>query len=354
MHPFATKVLATDLHSAGLRLSRLFSWADKLEEAQSLDRYVAPLANAVRRALPSRRVRNALHGVPLGHPAHPILVQLPIGAWASAGILDLLPGTRRSATVLTAVGVAAATPAALSGLNDWAELRRNQQRVGLVHAGLNTAALGFYSASLLARLRSRGARARLYGYAGLATVGVSGYLGGHLSYRMSAGANHAEAVPHLVPAGWHDLGELADLPDGRLTRREIEGTPVLVLRRGAGVHVLADRCSHLDGPLSEGSIVRDDEGGPCVSCPWHGSTFRLADGSVYAGPATAPQPVFLVEVESGRVRVRLPQGGRQNVGEHDGDRVPRQNGGRPADAHDIGTRPRGREATAPEGDTTWA
>jgi nitrite reductase/ring-hydroxylating ferredoxin subunit len=26
----------------------------------------------------------------------------------------------------------------------------------------------------------------------------------------------------------------------------------------------------------------------CLACPWHGSAFRIADGSVARGPATAP------------------------------------------------------------------
>ena len=59
--------------------------------------------------------------------------------------------------------------------------------------------------------------------------------------------------------------------------------PVVVIRDGERVHVLADRCSHLSGPLSDG-----DYHDGCLSCPWHGSTFRVADGSVARGPATAP------------------------------------------------------------------
>jgi len=42
-----------------------------------------------------------------------------------------------------------------------------------------------------------------------------------------------------------------------------------------------------------------------VICPWHGSTFRIADGAVVHGPATARQPVFDTRItESGRVQVR--------------------------------------------------
>ena len=54
-------------------------------------------------------------------------------------------------------------------------------------------------------------------------------------------------------------------------------------------HVLADRCSHAAGSLSEGQVTDG-----CVTCPWHGSVFRLSDGWNIDGPATgrhaAPRP----------------------------------------------------------------
>ena len=68
---------------------------------------------------------------------------------------------------------------------------------------------------------------------------------------------------------------------------------------------LADRCAHLGGPLHQGTLTRaaDD---PCVTCPWHGSTFRLADGAVVHGPATARQPAFDTRIaEGGIVQVRV-------------------------------------------------
>jgi nitrite reductase/ring-hydroxylating ferredoxin subunit len=85
----------------------------------------------------------------------------------------------------------------------------------------------------------------------------------------------------------------------------VDEVPVLVVREpGDLVHVLADRCSHLSGPLSEGKLTDDG----CVECPWHGSLFRLADGENLRGPATAPQPVFDSRVTAeGQVEVRLPE-----------------------------------------------
>ncbi len=172
-----------------------------LEQADALDGAVGTGQRAARR-IPRGPVRDVLHGVWLGHPLHPVLVQAPVGAWLSACVLDAWPGGTRAARRLTAFGLAAAVPAALAGAADWSEQHEQQMRVGVVHAAANAAAAGLYGASLLAR---RPAAGRLLRLAGLAAAGLGGLLGGHLSFRLAAGANHAEPVPHLVEPGWHDL-----------------------------------------------------------------------------------------------------------------------------------------------------
>src|SRR5690606_2841465 len=106
---------------------------DALERDSRADAAIDALTGAVR-ALPLGRARDALHGLWLGHPLHPLMVQVPVGSWMSAAVLDLWPGRSREAGVLVGVGLAAAGPAALAGAVDWAELRRQQTRVGLVHA----------------------------------------------------------------------------------------------------------------------------------------------------------------------------------------------------------------------------
>jgi nitrite reductase/ring-hydroxylating ferredoxin subunit len=280
---------------------------DRIENAGPLDPVTKVVRKAVNAALRPRVVRDALHGVWLGHPLHPVLTDVPIGAWSAAGILDLVPGTGPAASTLIAVGCAAAVPTAVTGLADWAQLHPPQQRVGVVHAAANVVGLSLYTGSLAARMSGRPVRGRLLGFAGLGAVMIGGYLGGHLAFRQSAGANHNADVIDLFPSGWQDLGPLDDLPEGQLTKRTVEGVDLLVIRRGQHLDVLANRCSHLSGPLSDGEFV--SEGGQgCVICPWHGSTFRLADGAVVHGPATSPQQRFETRVTAGRVEARLPQG----------------------------------------------
>lgn len=288
-----------------------FDSASLLEDAEPLDRVATPVRDLTRRLLGSSTLRNLLHGVWLGHPLHPVLVQVPVGAFASAGVLDLLKGHERSADILVATGVATALPAAAAGLADWSEMHEQQQRVGVVHAAANTVALALYGASLAARGHGDRTAGRALGFLGLGVIGFSGFLGGHLAYRQAAGANHAEDVPHLVGPGWHDLCAVDDLgADGEPRVRTLgEGAgavPLLVVRRGDRIDVLSDRCTHLAGPLHEGRVDLDTG---CVTCPWHGSTFDLEDGSVRQGPATAPAHAFDVKVESGRLLVRLPHAG---------------------------------------------
>ncbi|MFF7244560.1 Rieske 2Fe-2S domain-containing protein [Embleya sp. NPDC008237] len=284
---------------------RISTTVSRLEQAQGLDRPAAWLRTLVGR-LPQGPVRDTLHGVPLGHAVHPVLVQVPIGTWLSASMLDLVPRTGPASTVLIAVGIGAAAPAAAAGLVDWAETHEQQQRVGLVHAACNTVAVGLYSASLLARLGNRPLRGRMLALAGLAAAGTGGLLGGHLAYRQATGVNHAEHVPHVVGDGsrWHSVGLLSALPEGKPARRLLGETALLVVRNGSQAHVLADRCSHLAGPLSQGEVADG-----CVTCPWHGSVFSLTDGEVVHGPATAPQPAFETQILGGELQVRLPGAG---------------------------------------------
>jgi nitrite reductase/ring-hydroxylating ferredoxin subunit/uncharacterized membrane protein len=281
---------------------------DRLENAGQLDPLVNAVRKVVRAALSSQRVRDALHGVWLGHPLHPPLTDIPIGTWTAAAILDAMPGTGAASATLIAAGCAGYVPTILAGWADWSELHPQQQRVGLVHAAAGAAAFSCYVGSLTARAQGNPLRGKAWSYTGFALMGATGYLGGHLAFRQAAGVNHVEAVPHLFPEGWQEIGQFDDLPDGELTERSVDGVGLLVVRRGRHVDVLANMCSHLAAPLSEGSFSAE-EGQGCVVCPWHGSAFRLSDGAVIHGPATAPMPRFETRIVDGVLEVRLPGAG---------------------------------------------
>ena len=287
-----------------LSASRPAALAERIERAPGLDRPVRALSDTVVRALPPGSRTDALHGVPFGQPAHPALVRMPLGCWTSAVLLDFFRGTERASGTLVAVGLAGALPSAATGLADWSALHRHQQRVGLVHAISQASATTLFGASLLARATGRNGNGKLLSATGLAVATVGAYLGGHLALRLGAGASHAEPIEHLAALGWHDLCPVGELPNGRLTRRQLGYLSLLALRQDDAVHVLSDHCAHRGGPLHQGRVVTVRDA-TCVTCPWHGSTFRVSDGAVIHGPATARQPAFESRVsESGWVQVR--------------------------------------------------
>jgi nitrite reductase/ring-hydroxylating ferredoxin subunit/uncharacterized membrane protein len=296
---------------AAVRSAKPATVAEHIERAQALDRPVDALSGFAVRALPPGRRTDALHGVPFGQPAHPALVRIPAGCWTSAVLIDLCGGrgAERAAATLIAAGVITAVPAAASGLADWSALHRHQQRVGLAHAIAQAAATALFTGSLLARAAGARRAGYLLSAGGLAAATAGGYLGGHLALRLGAGASHAEPIGHLAGLGWHDLCPLAELPEGRPVRRQLGYLGVLAVRHGDAVQVLTDHCTHLGGPLHQGRVTTLD-GTACITCPWHGSTFRLSDGAVMHGPATARQPAFDTRVtDSGWVQV-CPHGGK--------------------------------------------
>src|SRR3569833_598963 len=127
----------------------LLGFLDRIADVPTFDKAIDPARRAVLAALRPQAVKDFLHGTWLGHPLHPVLVQLPVGSWLSAGLLDAVPPLRPAATALIGTGVAAAVPAALSGAADWSEQAPGVRRLGAIHALLNTAALGLYSGSLV-------------------------------------------------------------------------------------------------------------------------------------------------------------------------------------------------------------
>jgi nitrite reductase/ring-hydroxylating ferredoxin subunit len=89
------------------------------------------------------------------------------------------------------------------------------------------------------------------------------------------------------------------LVEGRPAVATVGDVDIMLLRRDGAIHAIGNHCCHRGGPLNEGEIVDG-----CVECPWHGSRFRLEDGSVRRGPAAYPQPVYEARESDGRIEVR--------------------------------------------------
>jgi uncharacterized membrane protein len=137
--------------------------------------------------------KDLLHGKWLGHPLHPVLTDIPVGAWTAALVIDAVElisgndGAGDAADLAVGVGLAGALGAAVAGAADWSETDGSARTIGVAHALLNVAATGLYATSLAMRRggsRRAGIGVSLLGYA---IASASAYLGGHLVFGESIG-----------------------------------------------------------------------------------------------------------------------------------------------------------------------
>ncbi|HLZ60583.1 MAG TPA: Rieske 2Fe-2S domain-containing protein [Ktedonosporobacter sp.] len=280
-----------------------------IEDVIDQQQWLEPTGDALQQAIgkvakregPARTVKDVLHGTWFGHPLHPALTDIPLGAWSASFVLDLLSlgGNRaiqQSADASLNVGVVGAVASALTGLADWQETYGRERRIGLLHGLLNATALVLYTTSLVQRKRKRRGIAMVCSTLGYGAVLLSGYLGGELVFGQGTGVNHAawlDSSEEFTPV----MDDTALQPN-QLTRVMVGTTPVLLVRHGGKIYALTATCTHAGGPLDEGTI--EDK---CIVCPWHGSKFSLEDGSVQGGPATMAEHLFDVRIRDGKIEV---------------------------------------------------
>jgi nitrite reductase/ring-hydroxylating ferredoxin subunit/uncharacterized membrane protein len=251
-----------------------------------------------------RNVKDVLNGVWLGHPLHPVLTDIPIGAWTMAEMfdaLDAVDGGNRyedAARVCINAGLVGAVAAAVTGLTDWSDTGKKDRRAGLIHAAVNITATSLFLTSAVLRRRSRTGAAARISATGYAALMAGAYLGGALVYKRRIGTDHALAGE--APEGFTRTIRLAEIPDGDKRKVMVGAAEVVLVRQGDAVCALAEHCAHLGGPLSEGE-VRDGT----IICPWHQSQYTLSDGHVVHGPSTYDQPCYPTRISDGFVEVKV-------------------------------------------------
>jgi 3-phenylpropionate/trans-cinnamate dioxygenase ferredoxin subunit len=111
-----------------------------------------------------------------------------------------------------------------------------------------------------------------------------------------------------------EVAKTGDLGDGTMKTVRAGGRDLLLARVGEQYYAAENRCPHMGGDLSKGTLE-----GTIVTCPSHHSRFDLADGRVVrwtdwsglklslakAVRAPRPLPTYAVEVEGDSIRVRL-------------------------------------------------
>ncbi|GAC1480496.1 MAG: hypothetical protein PVSMB9_05230 [Candidatus Dormibacteria bacterium] len=285
-------------------------------------RWLDPLGDTFQKAIggiykalggPGRTLKTLLHGTWLGHPLHPVITDIPLGAWTLAIVFDviwLIKGTHgwvSAADVTILIGLLAAVGAAFTGYTDWNETYGRERRVGLAHGLLNTTAVVLYLVSMIVRLSGSGrVLAIVIALVGYVFLTSAAFLGGELVFNIGTGVNH-HAFQHQPDKFTPVLAE-AQLVEGKLIRAMAGETPVLLYKAAGKICAIGETCSHAGGPLSEGKIEGDD-----VICPWHASRFDICSGTVKDGPATISQVGYETQVNNGQIEVRVsPQTAQPN------------------------------------------
>ena len=243
-------------------------------------------------------LRSFLHGVWLGHPLHPLLTDVPIGALTVALALDLL-GIYDGANWATLIGGAGLVVAAIAGFVDLDETDGRARQYGGVHASLMLVAMAFYAVSLLIRsgvTPGMPEQSTVLAALGYFFVVLGAYVGGDLAFTLGNMVDR-----HAWRSGgakWTAL-DLAEVPDRQPTKAKAGGQTLVLVRTGDTIAALHDACAHAGCSLAEGKIVGDT-----IECGCHGSRFKLADGRVVVGPAVYDQPAYEVRRSEGKLEAR--------------------------------------------------
>src|SRR5206468_1969189 len=164
---------------------------DTLGKTKSLDKIAKPLKKYAEKAIPQGFVKDFLNGTWLGHPLHPVLTDIPVGAWVITAIFDIIwlispvswAWAARGAEVTVIIGILGALGAAATGFADWSDTYGSERSVGLNHAIFNSSALLLYIISLVLRLTQSSGdsiAAAIVGFIGLGVMTYAAYLGGEM------------------------------------------------------------------------------------------------------------------------------------------------------------------------------
>lgn len=253
-------------------------------------------------------IKNFLHGKWLGHALHPMITDVPVGAWTTAAVLDTMElcGSEKykaGADAAVAIGLAGAVGAAVTGITDWTGTTQIERKAGLAHAILNIGATALFLTSAILRRSEKSRKTAIsLSMLGYCITSASAYIGGNLVYNQQMGVNHA-AEPEGFPEEFEAVCDEKDLEEGTMKCVKANKINVLLAKKNNEIFAIANTCTHMGGPLSEGELLDDCR----VRCPWHGSVFSLKNGSVIDGPATEPQPEFDVRIRNGKIEVKLEE-----------------------------------------------
>src|SRR2546428_3592131 len=225
-------------------------------------RWLEPIADLLQKVVagsykllgnPGRALKTFVNGTWLGHPLHPVLTDIPIGAWTIAILFDLSYLIERShgwvsaADVTIFVGLLGAIASAVAGYTDWSDTFDRERRVGVAHGLLNTVVILLYLVSFILRVGG-GSRvlAILLAYAGYLILLTAAFLGGDLVFGIGTGVNHH--AWQEVPTKFTKVLLEGRLTDGMLVKAMAGDPPLLPYKKGENGGAIHETSSHACRP----------------------------------------------------------------------------------------------------------
>ncbi len=267
---------------------------------------IKKIVDALFRPAAMERFKHFLNGTWQEHPLHPVLTDVPIGAWTGVILLYIfafvfgLRGLGPAIGVVNGLGILAGLAAVFAGLADWMDTGLPEFAVGVFH-GLNNIVATLVMILSFIILAAQGWWVTWGSFipaiVGYLMAAFGAFLGGALVYRMGVMINRD--AYQSGPKDFVPVLPLERLPENTPVRVDAHGRPVMLVRRGDRIFAMSAVCTHLACELDEGKIIGD-----VIECPCHVSRFRLEDGKVMGGPATAPTVPYEARVAAGTVEVR--------------------------------------------------
>jgi len=254
---------------------------------------------------PIRPVKTLFNGTWLGHPVHPAITDVPIGAFLVAVVLDLV-GEPTAAFWAIVIGQLAFLASALTGIADFSDTDGTARTRATTHGTIMVIGGAFTAASLILRQGGtvEGPTQTIPLIIGFLVIAAGAFVGGDVVFALgNMVSRHAfrGAGVKWIRLDTGDVTDLMSLPEATPTRMRAGINDLVVVRIADQLHALHAVCAHAGGPLPEGKVTPDG----CLECPWHGARYRLSDGLVRRGPSVYDQPAYEIRAaEAGGYEVR--------------------------------------------------
>ena len=95
------------------------------------------------------------------------------------------------------------------------------------------------------------------------------------------------------------VADLKDIVPSSMKAVDLAGEKVCIINIEGNYHAIGNVCTHVGGPLDEGTLE-----GYEIECPWHGSKFDVRTGEPTKPPASKAVRTYELKIEDDSILVR--------------------------------------------------